>query len=105
VLLWLGGVFALSEVVLPVGVAYMSTHVARAVVPDADLGAPYENVTLKTSDGLSLRAWYVASKNGAAVISFPGRKASGTQAQTRRLVKHGYGVLLFDRRGGGAGQG
>lgn len=104
-LLGLVGVVALYEVVLPVGVAYMSTHVARAVVPDADLGAPYENVTLKTSDGLSLRGWYVASKNGAAVISFPGRKASGSQAQARMLVRHGYGVLLFDRRGEGASEG
>ena len=28
-----------------------------------------------------------------------------TQAQTRMLVKDGYGVLLFDRRGGGVSQG
>ena len=104
-LLALAGVVALYELVLPVGVAYMATHAARAVVPDADLGAPYENVTLETSDGLSLEGWYVPSKNGAAVISFPGRKGSGTQAQTRMLVKHGYGVLLFDRRGEGASQG
>ena len=102
-LLGLVGVVALYEVVLPVGVAYVSTHVARAVVPDADLGAPYEDVTLKTSDGL--QGWYVASKNGAAVISFPGRKASGTQAQARMLVRHGYGVLLLDRRGEGASEG
>jgi uncharacterized protein len=104
-LLGLVGVVALYEVVLPFGVAYMSTHVARAVVPDADLGAPYENVTLRTSDGLTLRGWYVASKNGAAVLSFPGRKATGTQAQARMLVRHGYGVLLFDRRGEGASEG
>ena len=104
-LLGLVGVVALYELVLPVAVAYLATHAARAVVPDADLGAPYENVTLKTSDGLSLEGWYVPSKNGAAVISFPGRKASGTQAQTRMLVKHGYGVLLFDRRGEGVSEG
>ena len=104
-LLALVGIVALYELVLPVGVAYMATHAARAVVPDADLGAPYENVTLRTSDGLSLEGWYVPSKNGAAIISFPGRTGSGTQAQTRMLVKHGYGVLLFDRRGEGASQG
>lgn len=104
-LLGLVGVVALYEIVLPIGVAYMATHAARAVVPDADLGAPYEDVTLETSDGLTLKGWYVPSKNGAAVISFPGRKASGTQAQTRMLVKHGYGVLLFDRRGEGASEG
>ena len=94
---------AAYQLVLPVVVAYMSTHVARAEVPPPNLGAPYEDVTLHTSDGLTLRGWYVPSKNGAAIISFPGRK--GTQEQTRMLVEHGYGVLLFDRRGEGVSEG
>ena len=34
-----------------------------------DLGRPYEQVTLRTSDGLELAGWYVRSRNGAAVIS------------------------------------
>lgn len=97
------GVVALYEVALPVGVAYMATHTARAVVPEPDLGAAHEDVTLRTSDGLSLEGWYVPSRNGAAVIAFPGR--AGTQEQTRMLVEHGYGVLLFDRRGEGASEG
>jgi hypothetical protein len=46
----------------------------------------------------------VPSTNGAAVIAFPSRKP-GTQAETRMLVEHGYGVLLVDRRGEGASQG
>ena len=33
------------------------------------------------------------------MIAFPGR--SGTQKQARMLARHGYGVLLFDRRGEG----
>ena len=37
------------------------------------------------------------------MIAFPGR--SGPQAHTRMLVHHGYGVLLFDRRGEGESQG
>ena len=43
------------------------------------------------------------SKNGAAVIAFPGR--TNPQPHTRMLVEHGYGVLLFDRRGEGASDG
>ena len=43
------------------------------------------------------------SKNGAAVIAFPGR--NGPQAKTRMLARHGYGVLLFDRRGEGRSDG
>ena len=50
-----------------------------------------------------LEGWYVPSRNGAAVISSPGR--SGTQKQARMLIRHGYGVLLFDRRGEGASEG
>jgi uncharacterized protein len=90
---------------LVIGVAYVSTHVARAEVPEAELGAAHEDVTLRTSDGLELAGWYVPSTNGAAVIAFPGRSTSGTQAQTRMLVEHGYGVLLFDRRGEGESEG
>jgi hypothetical protein len=57
------GVAALYELVLPVGVAYLATHTARAGVPTADLGAAYEDVTLTTDDGLSLEGWYVPSRN------------------------------------------
>jgi alpha/beta superfamily hydrolase len=73
------------------------------VVPANRLGIAYENVTFTTSDRLRLQGWYVPSKNGAAVIAFPGRK--GPQNQTRMLARHGYGVLLFDRRGEGRSEG
>lgn len=96
-------VVVFMELVVPFWWGYVSTHVVRAEVPAADLGADYENVTLSTSDGLHLRGWYVPSRNGAAVIAFPGRK--GPQAQARMLVRNGYGVLLFDRRGEGASDG
>ena len=43
-----------------------------------------EDVTLTTSDGLRLEGWYVPSKNGAAMIAFPGRK--NPQVHTRMLA-------------------
>ena len=64
---------------------------------------PYEDVQFTTSDGYLLKGWYVPSRNRAAVISFPGR--SGTRLQARMLARHGYGVLLFDRRGEGESEG
>ena len=79
------------------------THAARATVPTADLGAPYENVEFTTTDGLRLKGWYIRSRNGAAVISFPGRTSS--QKRAKLLARHGYGVLLFDRRGEGESEG
>ena len=89
--------------VVPFLGAYVLTHTARAYVPAPDLGAPHENVSFTTSDGLRLHGWYVPSRNGAAVISFPGRK--GSQKPARILANHGYGVLLFDRRGEGDSDG
>jgi hypothetical protein len=103
VLLGAAGVVAVYAILLPIGLAYVTTHVGRAVVPANRLGVAYENVKFTTSDGLELQGWYVPSKNGAAVIAFPGRK--GPQNQTRMLARHGYGVLLFDRRGEGKSQG
>jgi uncharacterized protein len=90
-------------IVLPFLVSYVLTHSARAFVPADHVGAAHEDVVFKTADGLRLRGWYVPSKNGAAVIAFPGRK--GTQRQARMLARHGYGVLLFDRRGEGDSDG
>jgi hypothetical protein len=103
-LLFLGGTYLAAMVVLmPVAVGYIVTHAASAGVPKADLGAPYENVAFRTSDGLMLKGWYIRSRNGAAVISFPGRGSS--QERAKLLARHGYGVLLFDRRGEGESEG
>ena len=83
--------------VVPIAIAILATHRPRAHVQPADLGRSYEEVVLQTSDGLDLAAWYVPSRNGAAVISYPTRQ--GKLAQARMLVRHGYGVLLLDARG------
>jgi MYXO-CTERM domain-containing protein len=97
------GVVVSMLVLVPLGLAYVTTHTARAIVPPNHLGVPHEDVAFTTSDGLRLEGWYVPSRNGAAVIAFPGR--NGPQKQTRMLARHGYGVLLFDRRGEGESEG
>lgn len=103
-LLITGGALAFAAVVLfPTAIAYVVTHTARAEVPPPRLGAPHADVAFTTSDGLRLQGWFVPSRNGATVIAVPGR--SGPQKHTRMLVRHGYGVLLFDRRGEGASEG
>ena len=76
---------------------------ARSTCRPRSSARPHENVSFTTSDGLRLKGWFVPSKNGATVISFPGRK--GPQKPARLLVSEGYGVLLFDRRGEGESDG
>jgi hypothetical protein len=90
-------------VIYPLGESYVITHAGRAYVPSPQLGIAYQDVAFTTADGLRLEGWYVPSKNRAAVISFPGRK--GPQKPAKLLARHGYGVLLFDRRGEGESEG
>jgi uncharacterized protein len=90
-------------VLFPLSLSYGFTHVARLKTPNGDLGAPYRHVEFKATDGLRLDGWFVPSRNGAAVIVYPGKK--GTQRHARMLVRHGYGVLVFDRRGEGLSEG
>jgi dienelactone hydrolase/multisubunit Na+/H+ antiporter MnhB subunit len=90
-------------ILFPLGLAYGFTHVARLKTPAGNLGAPYAPVSFDARDGLRLDGWFVRSKNGATVIVYPGKK--GTQRHARMLVRHGYGVLVFDRRGEGTSEG
>ena len=102
-LLAVGALLVLYFGLYPLAESYVLTHAARAYVPTPELGAAFEEVSFTTSDGLRLEGWYIPSENGAAIISFPGRK--GTQKPARMLAQHGYGVLLFDRRGEGESDG
>ena len=88
-------------VVFPVGLSYIYTHTGRTTATP-DLGVPYESVRVTTSDALKLSAWYMPSKNGAAVVVFPGASRA---KEARMLVGHGYGVLLLEARGQGDSEG
>jgi uncharacterized protein len=90
-------------VVFPAAFAIVATHRARERVQAVELGRRYERVSFTTADGLRLAGWYVPSRNGAAVIAFPGR--DGPVPHARMLARNGYGVLLFDRRGEGESDG
>jgi hypothetical protein len=90
-------------VAMPTALAIAFTHRPRTEVRPANLGRPYQEISLRTDDGLDLAAWYVPSRNGAAVIVFPGRGSRVPQA--RMLVRAGYGVLMLDMRGQGESEG
>ena len=92
-----GLVLATYAVALPLGVAYYATHYSgEGIMTAPDLDAPVEHVEFESSDGLRLTGWYVPTQNGAAVLIHPGR--SGLD-HARLLARHGYGVLLLNRRG------
>jgi uncharacterized protein len=82
----------------PVGYSYGYTHIGRTSASIHEVGLPHEPVTITTSDGIDLSAAYVASKNGAAVVVFPGAAAL---KEARMIARNGYGVLLLDPRGQG----
>jgi uncharacterized protein len=90
-------------VVLPIAIAVVVNHKARAPVVAPELGRPHQQVSLRTSGGLELVGWYVPSRNRAAAIVFPGH--DGPAPHARMLVGRGYGVLMLDRRGEGESQG
>lgn len=96
-LLAVAAVLGTYWLVVPVAMALYATHRPRADVSAVNLGAPHRTVMIPTRDGLDLAAWYVRSRNGAAVISFPTRV--GKLDRARMLIRHGYGVLVLDMRG------
>ena len=58
-------------------------------------------------DGRRLSAWYVPSRNGAAVLLSHGSGGSRGRvvAHVRMLARHGYGVLALDNPGNGESDG
>ena len=92
-----GAVLVAYWVIVPAVIGVLATHRPRTEIHRADLGRPYSEVAIETSDGLALAAWYVPSRNGGAVVAYPTRQ--GTKDLARMLVRHGYGVLLLDARG------
>jgi fermentation-respiration switch protein FrsA (DUF1100 family) len=100
------GVILVYVFVYPVGFALVQTHTFRDSIGEPP-SAAYEPVTFSASDGLELSGWYRPSKNGAAVILVHGGGSdrTGAQAHAELLVRHGYGVLLYDARGRGESDG
>lgn len=100
-----GTALAVLFLAVPCGLGYVAANRSGQVVAVGDLGAPHEDVELRTSDGLVISGAYVPSRNRAAVVLFPGLKGDGITSRARMLVAHGYGVLVFQMRGHGSSEG
>lgn len=75
----------------------------------ADAGMAYEEVLLKTSDGVALRAWYVppAEEAGPVLLHCHGNAGNITDRVPllAMLRGEGLGVMIFDYRGYGRSEG
>ncbi len=94
----------------PTAAAVLATNRAHAVLgatTPTDRGLAYEDVTLRTDDGVTLAGWYVASRNGGAVLLLHGAGSTrtATLGHAEALAAMGYGVLMVDARGHGASGG
>ena len=90
----------------PIGTAITETHKFREHV-GAPPSADYREVAFDASDGVHLSGWYRPTRNGATllVIHGGGGDRTGAVAHAKLLVRHGYGVLLYDARGRGRSEG
>lgn len=80
-------------IVYPVSESYVVTHSARGYVPAAELGAPCEDVSFTTSDGLRLEGWYVPTNTFPLARGAAPRGANGLAARSGRSCVHRAGGL------------
>jgi uncharacterized protein len=105
---WLAGAASFAALALmPFAFANLASHAPRWAIDDGALGIAHENVRIETADGRKLSAWYVPSRNGAAVLLSHGSGGSRGRvaAHVRMLARHGYGVLALDNPGNGGSEG
>ncbi|MFO7584446.1 MAG: alpha/beta fold hydrolase [Anaerolineales bacterium] len=76
-------------------------------VPESAGITDYQEVSFPSSDGLTLRGWYIPTQNGAVVIFVHGLGSNRGMFwdDVSMLHRHGYGMLLFDLRNSGVSDG
>jgi uncharacterized protein len=105
---WIVGAAVVAAVaVLPFAFANLTTHAPRWPIDESAVGIPHEEIRIQMRNGRKLSAWYVPSRNGAAVLLSHGSGGSRGRvpAHVRMLARHGYGVLALDNPGNGESEG
>lgn len=107
---------ALLTLGLTTGVLYLTrqhavgyVHPVRMLRPADDTparyGIPYQEITLTTSDGLTLHAWYTPSRNGAIVLVVHGYATARPADVHSLFARNHYGVISPDLRAHGESEG
>jgi hypothetical protein len=98
-------------VVFPVTLGIGASNIARLSTSEterpSDRGIAYEDVSFQTERGLTLRAWFIPSTNGATIITVhgAGKNRATVMDEAEVLVRNGYGVLMIDAEGFGDSEG
>ena len=90
----------------PTALGIIEVHKWRDPIGAAP-GPEYRQVAFDSGDGLRLTGWYRPTTNGATILLVHGGNGDrqGPVRHARMLVRHGYGVLLYDSRGRGRSEG
>ncbi len=101
--------FVLTATVSIIAPAVAATNVPSTQItstPSA-LGLEYESVTLTTTEGVQLAAWYMPGTNGAGVVVMHGAGSTRSDVLDQAAVpaRSGYTVVLIDARGHGDSRG
>jgi uncharacterized protein len=104
---WLVGLVVIGHAVGFYAAGLMGTHAPRWEIQESSLDIPHQEVRIPASGDRTLSAWYVPSRNGAAVLVGHGSGGSRERVleEIRLLARHGYGVLAFDLFGNGESSG
>jgi len=88
---------------------FMSVHPPRYYSSDtpAQYGLPYENVSFKTTDGLTIKGWLISSKTakGTVVVGHGYPFDKGNILHVVRFLYPDYSLLLYDHRYFGESEG
>jgi pimeloyl-ACP methyl ester carboxylesterase len=64
-------------------------------------GTPYQDITLRTIDGLNIQVWYTPTQNGTVVIFIHGFRGHRAIDRHSWLATAGFGVISIDLRAHG----
>ena len=105
---WIAGAAIVAQFgCCPSSLGNQVTHAPRWAIDESAVGIAHQEVRIAMRDGRRLSAWYVPSRNGAAVLLSHGSGGSRGRvvAHVRMLARHGYGVLALDDPGNGESDG
>lgn len=108
--------FILLTIVLFGSLVYFSYQGAQIyvhpprTVPASDnnpafFGTAYQEISLRTSDGLTLSAWFTPAENGVIILAAHGYAGHRSAPLHAMLAEKGYGVISWDARAHGLSEG